>query len=131
VAVSLVAASVQLPNPETGSVTSNAVETSKDLENRAKDIFMKTGHAYGALDIDFSRACKGLKTGSGSIEDNWNTVQLYYKAMEALDHQSKVLYAVGEALAATNHIQPFEVKVQLTLECEKRSRKLGAKPGFS
>ncbi|KAF1953687.1 hypothetical protein CC80DRAFT_568643 [Byssothecium circinans] len=41
-----------------------------DLETTARDIFIQSGHVHGALDIDFNRACRSLKSGAGSIDDH-------------------------------------------------------------
>jgi hypothetical protein len=40
-----------------------------ELETTARKIFIQSGHAHGALDIDFNRACRNLKSGAGSIDD--------------------------------------------------------------
>lgn len=117
----------ELPDQQNNDMILNTTDTIEHLQSEARNIFLETGHAFGALDIDFRRACKALNAGSGSIEENWEVVLQYDKDMETLDNQSKILYFAGAVLDATDHILPFEFKVHLIRECEKRSRKIGAR----
>lgn len=97
----------EVPTRESNGMILNTLDTAESLQNKARDIFLKTGHSYGALDIDFHRACKALKAGVGSIDENWEVVQRYDKDMEALDNHRKILYFAGAVLDATDHILPF------------------------
>jgi hypothetical protein len=98
-----------------------------DLEATAKDIFVQSGHVHGALDIDFNRACRSLKNGTGSMDDHWATVQNYLREIEALDDQNKALHIIGAIQDAIDHLQSFDIQRQLVRECEERSREGGAR----
>jgi CHAT domain-containing protein len=98
-----------------------------ELKNQARNIFVESGHAYGALEIDFNEACKSLKSDVGLVNDHWNTIQQFLRLLEGLDYQKKISAAALEVEASIEHLMTLDIRFQVVRDQEELSRKTGGR----